>query len=209
MDKYDIRLEFKDNVFCSLELSEDPWLRNEFRICADDENEVRHEVGSMKVYKLNYSEMSRRGVPLWMAFDDLSMETSQCYDVVFTKKGDLRRAFWHEYYGLEEYFARDFHFLDRIEINEEFKGYGIAGKATQIYLENFANGEDAVYFKAFPLQYEGQFHDKPYGRKFDGGFKTAQSKLCSYYESQGFRRIGKTEHFFFVVDDFMSKRVRE
>lgn len=32
------------------------------------------------------------------------------------------------------------------------------------------------------------------------------SMLCRYYESQGFRRIGKTEHFFFVVDDFLSMR---
>ena len=35
---------------------------------------------------------------------------------------------------------------------------------------------------------------------------TCQAKLCRYYERQGFRRIGKTEHFFFVVDDFLSMR---
>ena len=139
-----------------------------------------------------------------MAFDDFSMEASECYDVLFTKKGDLRKAFWDQYYGLEEFFARDFHFLERIEVNENFKGNDIAGIATRIYLENFANADDVAYLKAFPLQHESQFNDKPYNREFKGDLKSSQSKLCRYYEHLGYRRIGKTEHFFFVVDQFLS-----
>ena len=139
-----------------------------------------------------------------MAFDDFSMEVSECYDVLFTKKGNLRKSFWHRNYGLEEYFARDFHFLERIEVNENFKGNGIAGIATRIYLENFANSDDVAYLKAFPLQHESGFDDKPYNREFKGDLKLSQAKLCQYYEHLGFRRIGKTEHFFFVVDHFLS-----
>ena len=206
MEVESVRLELVYNDMGLVSSLEEPWGRYTFRICAYDESHVRHEAGKMEVSKLSYGEVERRGMSLGMIFDDFSMETSQCYDVVFTKKGDLRKAFWHQYYGLEEYFARDFHFLNRIEIKEEFKGRGIAGIATQIYFEHFANGNDVAYLKAFPLQHESQFYDKPYSREFSGDFKTDFSKLCKYYERLGFRRIDKTEHFFFVVDDFLSKR---
>ena len=204
---YNIRLVLGRNSFGLLSQEDDPWIRYSFDILLNDEDNPGQIVGSMQASKLSYGEMSRRGVPLGMAFDDLSMEASACYDVIFTKKGDLRKAFWDPYYGLEEYFARDFHFLERIEISENFKGNGIAGIATQIYLENFANYDDVAYLKAFPLQHECQFHDKPYNREFKGDFKVNQARLCRYYERLGFRRIGKTEHFFFVVDHFLSQRI--
>ena len=199
-----IRLVLGENSFGLLSQEDAPWIRFSFDILLDEEDGPGQVVGSMQASKLSYGEMSRRGVPLWLAFDDFSMETSECYGVLFTKKGGLRKAYWDPPYGLEEFFARDFHFLERIEINENFKGNGIAGIATQIYLENFANFEDVAYLKAFPLQHESRLHDKPYNREFKGDFKASQAKLCQYYEHLGFRRIGKTEHFFFVVDHFLS-----
>ena len=199
-----IRLVLGENSFGLLSQEDAPWIRFSFDILLDEEDSPGQIVGSMQVSKLSYGEMFRRGLPLWSAFDEFSMEVSECYDVLFTKKGDLRKAFWHRNYGLEQYFARDFHFLERIEVNENFKGNGIAGIATRIYLENFANSDDVAYLKAFPLQHESRRDDKPYNREFQGDFKSSQAKLCQYYEHLGFRRIGKTEHFFFVVDHFLS-----
>ena len=204
INDYAIRLVSGRNSFGQLSIEDDPWIRYSFDILLDEEDGSGQVVGSMQASKLSYGEVFRRGLPLWMAFDDFSMEASACYVVLFTKKGNLRKAFWHQYYGLEEYFARDFHFLERIEVNENFKGNGIAGIATRIYLENFANSDDVAYLKAFPLQHESQFEDKPYNREFQGDFKSSQAKLCQYYEHLGLRRIGKTEHFFFVVDHFLS-----
>ena len=207
INDYDIKLVLGGNSFGLLSQKDDPWVRYSFDIILDEEDGPGQVVGNMQASKLSYGEMSRRGLPLWMAFDDLSMETSECYVVLFTKSGDLRKAFWDPSYGLEEYFARDFHFLERIEVNENFKGNGIAGIATQIYLENFANSDDVAYLKAFPLQHESRLNDKPYCREFKGDFKANQAKLCQHYERLGFRRIGKTEHFFFVVDHFLSQRM--
>ena len=207
INDYDIRLVLERNSFGLLSQEDDPWVRYSFDILLNGADSPGQIVGSMQVSKLNYGEMSRRRLPLWMAFDDFLEEASECYKVLFTKKGNLRKAFWHPYYGLEEYFDRDFHFLERIEINESFKGQDIAGIATQIYLENFANSEDVAYLKAFPLQHESRFNDKPYCRELNGDLKANQTKLCQYYERLGFRRIGKTEHFFFVVDQFLSQRM--
>ena len=204
INDHDIKLVLGRNSFGLLSQEDDPWIRYSFDILLDEEDGSGQIVGSMQASKLSYGEMSRRGLPLWMAFDDFSMDVSECYDVLFTKKGNLRKSFWHRNYGLEEYFARDFHFLERIEVNENFKGNGIAGIATRIYLENFANSDDVTYLKAFPLQHESRFDDKPYNREFKGDLKLSQAKLCQYYEHLGFRRIGKTEHFFFVVDHFLS-----
>ena len=203
---YDVKIVLGMNSFGLLSRKDDPWVRYSFDIFWDEEEAPGQIVGSMQMSKLSYGEMSLRGLTLCLAFDDFLMETSECYDVLFTKTGDLRKAFWDPSYGLEEYFARDFHFLEQIEINENFKGNGIAGIATQIYLENFANYDDVAYFKAFPLQHESRFDDKPYCREFEGDFRANQAKLCQYYAHLGFRRIGKTEHFFFVVDHFLSQR---
>lgn len=202
----DVRLILENNGIESLSLNDGPWIRYEFRISICDDHGIYHDAGKMKASKLNICEMYRRRESLFLAFDDLSEETSCCYDILFTKKGNLKKAFWQENYGLDEWFSRDFHFLDRIEINESFKGHGFAGVVTQIYLENLANGDDVAYLKAFPLQHEEQFHDKPYGRAFEGGLMACQEKLCKYYETLGLSRIGKTPHFFFVVDEFLTKR---
>ena len=204
INDYDIKLVLGRNSFGLLSQEDDPWIRYSFDILLDEEDGPGRVVGSMQASKLSYGEVSRRRLSLRMAFDDLSMEASECYDVLFTKKGNLRKSFWHEEYGWEEYFARDFHLLERIEVNENFKGNGIAGITTRIYLENFADSDDVAYLKAYPLQHERRFGDKPYNREFKCDLKSSQAKLCQYYEHLGFRRIGKTEHFFFVVDHFLS-----
>ena len=208
--KYDFdytRIELIGPSFGQLVHTDEPWVRHEFKIVVpvDVMRDESVEAGRMTIYKLNYSVMSIWGLSLWTAFDDFSDETARCYDVVFDEKEEIRKPFWHEYYGQEGYLCNDFHFLSRIEIDEEFKGHDLAGIATRIYFENFANGNDVAYLKAFPLQHEATNDDKPYKRTFKGSEKACFEKLSKYYEKLGFRRIGKTNHFFFVVDDFLRK----
>ena len=205
INDYDIRLVLGKNGVRLLSQDEDPWIRYSFDILLDEEDGPGQIVGSMQVSKLNIGEVYRRHIPLWEVFDDYSAETAECYCVVFDKRGKLRKHFRCSEYGQEDYLTNDFHFLNRIEIDESFKGEGLVGIATQIYLENFANGSDVAYMKAFPLQFEA--NAKPYKRQFFGAYKECLAKLCKYYEKLGFRRIGKTEHFFFVVDHFLSQRM--
>ena len=42
----------------------------------------------------------------------------------------------------------------------------------------------------------------------EGDERACFAKLCKYYEKIGFRRIGRNNHFFFVVDDFLGKCAR-
>lgn len=205
INDYNIRLVLGRNSFGFLSQEDDPWVRYSFDILMDEEDGPGQIVGNMQVSKLNIGEVYRRRVSLWEVFDDYSAETSECYRVVFDKKGCLRRPFRCSEYGQESYLTNDFHFLDRIEIDESVKGQGVAGVVTQIYLENFANGSDVAYLKAFPLQFEET--TKPYRRQFDGTHEECRERLCKYYEKSGFRRIGKTEYFFFVVDHFLSQRM--
>ena len=204
INDYDIRLLLVRNSFGLLSQDEDPWIRYSFDILLDEEDCHGKIVGCMQVSKLNIGEVYRRRVPFWEVFDDYSAETSECYCAVFDKNGCLRKPFRCSEYGQENYLTNDFHFLGRIEIDENAKGQGVAGVATQIYFENFANGNDVAYLKAFPLQFEST--TKSYKRQFDGMYEECRTRLCKYYEKLGFRRIGKTEHFFFVVDQFLSQR---
>lgn len=199
-----VRLVAKNSNFGLLSQSYSSWSEHTFDIVVYGDNDADIVAGQMCVYKLNVGDVLRQKIPMELAFDSFLQETYDCYNVVFTQKGSLRKPFWDEYYGQMEDLFNDFHLLSRVEIDERFKGNGVAGIATQIYLENFANGSDVAYFKAFPLQYEG--NGKLYKRTFASDFKLCEKKLCAYYQSLGFRRIGKTPHFFFVVDDFLDKR---
>lgn len=187
----------------------DYWHEYCFSIMMSTDAESEVKVGHMRVSKLNWGSAQMRSMTLFDAFDVHTMETAACYDVVFDEKGNIRKRFQDDGNGLFEFLTSDFHYLEEIQIYEKYSGRGLVGKAIAIYLENFASPSDAVYFKGFPLQHDDSGKHAQVTRKFKGSLKTCQSKLCRYYESQGFRRIGKTEHFFFVADDFLSKRDNE
>lgn len=203
-EEFDVRLVMGRVGFGLVSQGESPWTRYEFAILVGKDGGREQVAGHLEASKLSLGEVYRQRMPLWMAFDDYSSAAWNCYAAVFTNKGDIRKAFWDSQYDQEDFLLSDFHHLERIEIEEKFKGHGLAGIATQIYLENFASGKDVAYLKAFPLQCEAR--DEPYGRAFGGSEKECQQKLCGYYERLGFRRIGRSPHFFFVVDQFLDRR---
>jgi hypothetical protein len=204
MSSYDVSLVATNLSFRPLSKFDSDWIKHEFNIlvCKDNEKEV--VAGRLLVYKLNVGNVIRQNCSLFDAFDCFSQEAYDCYVKVFDDKEEVRKAFQDERCGLYDVLTDDFHLLSMIEIDEAFKGNSLAGIAIQIYLENFANGSDVAYFKAFPLQH-GVANGESYKRTFRGGLKTCEVKLCEYYQRLGFRRIGKTSDFFFVVDDFLDK----
>lgn len=204
ISSYDVSLVATNPSFRPLSSFDSDWIKHEFNVMVrvDDEKEV--VAGQLLVYKLNVGNVIRQNRSLFDAFDCFSQEAYDCYVKVFDDNEDVRKAFQDERCGLYDVLTDDFHLLSVIEIDEAFKGNGLAGIAIQIYLENFANGSDVAYFKAFPLQH-GVANGESYKRTFRGGLKTCEAKLCEYYQRLGFRRIGKTSDFFFVVDDFLDK----
>ncbi len=164
------------------------------------------EIGKMEALKFNRGVAERSHSSLFSAFDEYMTETLECYDVVFDENGNIRKEFQDPYYGVEDDLFEDFHILFRVELDERYKGHGLVAHVTRIYLENFANANDLVYVKAFPLQFEARREPRPLARSFAGSFAACRSRLCKYYERIGFRRIGKTNHFFFVADHFLSGR---
>ena len=205
-----IALRLSNNTISLLPRCEAPWSHFSFDICAWTSNpDTLIDVGTMDVSKLNIGEVFRQKLSLFDAFDMYTQEAHECYCAVFDDDGNIREPFWDDRHGLDDFLCNDFHFLERIEIDERYKGHGIAGVATRIYLENFANYNDVAYFKAFPLQHEMHFEKKPYKRAFKGSYETCCKKLCKHYEQLGFRRIGKSQHFFFTVDDFLEKNQQD
>jgi hypothetical protein len=204
ISSYDVSLVATNPSFRPLSSFDSDWIKHEFNVMVrvDDEKEV--VAGQLLVYKLNVGNVIRQNRSLFDAFDCFSQEAYDCYVKVFDDNEEVRKAFQDERCGLYDVLTDDFHLLSMIEIDEAFKGNGLAGIAIQIYLENFANGSDVAYFKAFPLQH-GVANGESYKRTFRGGLKTCEAKLCEYYQRLGFRRIGKTSDFFFVVDDFLEK----
>ena len=189
----------------------DYWTDFSFEIMLDCRRDLSDcvftKVGELQVLRLNYVYAYNQEPNLFEMFDGDYRETSDCYAAIFDNKERIRKPFRDEgRWNLDEFLMTDLHVLNRIQIDEAFKGNGIAGEASRIYLERFANGNDAYYLKAFPLQFEWHKGEKKYPRAFKGSFRTCQANLCKYYEQLGFRRIGRTPHFFGSVDDFLYKQ---
>ena len=201
---HDVRLVATNPSYSVLSDFDSDWITHTFNILLYVEGDKEVVAGRLLVYKLNVGNVIRQNRSLFDAFDCFSQEAYDCYVKVFDDNEEVRKAFQDERCGLYDILTDDFHLLSMIEIDEAFKGNSLAGIAIQIYLENFANGSDVAYFKAFPLQH-GVANGESYKRTFRGGLKTCEAKLCEYYQRLGFRRIGKTSDFFFVVDDFLDK----
>jgi hypothetical protein len=202
-----VEILLKDSNFSLIENKSSQWKEYNFDILlSSEEYDPSIVVGKMKVYKLNVGEVLRKKVSMFDAFDCFLQETYDCYSVVFDEEDNIKKAFGDEYYDQMENLFNDFHLLSYLEIDERFKGNELTAIAVQIYLEYFANAEDVMYFKGFPLQFSDS-KDLFYKRNFKGEFKECEKKLCSYYQKLGFRRIGKSPNFFFVVDNFLKKRM--
>ena len=215
VDLSHVVLKLEDADFSRIE--GDCWTHFSFRILKwpDDtetySDEILLSVGHLEVLRLNWAVANEQEKSLLDIFYSDWSQTIDCYEAIFDKKDHLRKPFRDESsFGLFEDLTTDLHILDRITIDEHFKGQGITGEASRIYLERFASGYDAYYVKAFPLQFEGnETHPQDdYPRKFNGTFRACQEKLCKYYQELGFRRIGKTPHFFGSVEDYYYRRQR-
>ena len=168
---------------------------------------AEQDVGKLRARKLHVEDAHwRKGFSLLEAFDNDTMDIAQYYDVIFKKNGDLRERFSDERYDIGGgMLPGDFHILETISIDERFKGHDIAREATAVYLESFARGDDAVFFKAFPLQYDAKTEAGDLHRSFVGSFNACQSRLCKYYERIGFSRVGTTPYFFFAAGTFLDR----
>lgn len=212
-DRSRVVLKLEDTDFSRIE--GDYWTRFSFRIMQwsdspqvfSDENLLK--LGQLEILRLNSAIALQSRESLFDIFNSMFSQTIDCYEAIFDKKEHLRKPFRDESsFGLFEDLTTDLHILDRITIDERFKGHGITGEASRIYLERFAGGYDAYYIKAYPLQFEGnETHPQDdYPRKFNGTFRACQEKLCKYYQELGFRRIGKSPYFFGTVEDFFLRR---
>ena len=201
---HDVRLVATNPSYSVLSDFDSGWITHTFNILLYVEGDKEVVAGRLLVYKLNVGNVIRQKRSLFDAFDCFSQETYNCYVTIFDDNEDVRKAFQDERCGQYDALINDFHLLSVLEIDEAFKGNYLTGTVLQIYLENFANGSDVAYLKAFPLQHSAA-NSAPYKRMFKGGLKACEAKLCEYYQSLGFRRIRKRSDFFFVVDDFLDK----
>ena len=206
-------LKLEDTDFSRIE--GDYWTRFSFRIMQwsnspqmfSDENLLK--LGQLEVLRLNYAISLKSRESLFDIFYSMFSETIDCYEAIFDRNEHLRKPFRDEdSFCVSADLITDLHILNRISIEEQFKGHGITGEASRIYLERFASGYDAYFIKAFPLQFEGDQTRlrEDYPRRFKGSFISCQNKLCKYYEQLGFRRIGKSPYFFGTVEDFFLRR---
>jgi len=206
-------LKLDDTDFSRIE--GDCWTRFSFRIIQwsdspqmfSDENLLK--LGQLEVLRLNSAIALKSGESLFDIFSSMFSETLECYEAIFDSNAHLRKPFRDEdSFNVSEDLITDLHILNRITIEEQFKGHGITGEASSIYLERFASRYDAYFVKAFPLQFEGDQNSPrdDYPRLFKGSFKSCQNKLSKYYERLGFRRIGKSPYFFGTVEDFFLRR---
>jgi hypothetical protein len=111
---------------------------------------------------------------------------SELFDIQYTENGMIFRVN-DEYEELfSEVYENRIMLLDKIEINDLYRGHGIANKLITFLKRTF---NCPIILKPYPLQYEGE------GKDNDKEFKRDLKKVVDSYKKCGFKKVRKGSDF--------------
>jgi len=106
-----------------------------------------------------------------------------------------------------DFLSGDFFILMSLNIFPEYRGYDLGNAVTWLFYRNFCRYNDILMLLAFPLQFgltsEEQNKCKP--GEFTGSQQECTKRLANYYKKLGFRRIGRSDFYFFLCEYTMKR----
>jgi hypothetical protein len=141
-------------------------------------------VGTVKGFKVDIWGALDRRIHSLDVCDSHSEELMECYEELFDGH-HLREDLNLESVG-------NLLVVERLEIDPKHRGFGLGLLSLLKTIKEFRGGCCMVAIKPFPLQYCGEgAKDK------DRDFVPARKKLINYWCRLGFRRVPRSEYFYF------------
>jgi len=146
-------------------------------------------VGKVRGQRVELGEAEERGSSLFDVFDAQSEELCGYYETLFDRHtGDLLDGFDLSVIG-------DLLVVHEISIVPKYQGLNLGLLTMLQTFRTFGGGCALVAIKPFPLQFTGKVN-----KKNERKFNMAQGKLRDYWSQLGFRRVRKTDYYYFPLE---------
>jgi GNAT superfamily N-acetyltransferase len=166
----------------------------------DDEvgsGEPNVKVGKIEAFYIDRVRIIDKGHSFYVAMDDISSDTRECYEALI----DQESGDWKEEVAAligENALIRDnILLINRLEIEERFRGRGIGAKVAHEVIGTFGSQCAVIVCKPFPLQYKG-YLEKKRTLAEDKQRRSAFRKVAAFWKSVGFHKLPSSEHFVFA-----------
>jgi hypothetical protein len=148
-------------------------------------------VGELRVVMLDVWRAAEEGIDLWDAADAADGDMEALVSTFF-EDGELRASVLH---GLHFASNHNLLYIDRVEINEEYRGNGLALAAIDRAIQILGEGCGYAAIKPLPLQFVGKV-----SKSDPKAVKGATTKLRKHYRRMGFRNLGRSNFMAMNLD---------
>lgn len=165
----------------------------------DDSDEPNVKLGEIDVYYCDRIRALDEGQGFWAAMDDAGHDTMECYEALIDQKtGDWKRAV-REFVGEDALIMDNVLLINRLELEERFRGKGLARKVVDEVIKTFRSQCAVIACKPFPLQYSGYMSSENESevkspddeKRRRGAFK----KVAAFWRAAGFRKLPSSEFY--------------
>jgi len=143
------------------------------------------EVGYVRATLMRIGDALDTGISAIDVLDAISEETAECVALFDRRTGHLRESVSNQ---LDQSFTSDVLLVERLQIAEEHRGYGLGLLAMRAVINAFAHPQCLVVCKPFPLQFAGQVT-----RVNEREAEIAQKKVGEHWQKVGFQRVPRSE----------------
>jgi hypothetical protein len=140
-------------------------------------------VGTIELYVIDLYRGIDKGWPPWEVVDSFDSGLAK-FCVLFDRD---ESTFHPKVLRLTKVEMSGLLILNRIEIEEKFRGRALGLQAIQLVCDRFQNWCQVAALKAFPLQWEGKVE----GQKDKEGLLRDQAKLVRHYRRAGFKSFNR------------------
>lgn len=182
---YAVRFKIEDSALHENEEGYDLIKNFDGEIVGKTEDEAETIIGHVRGSRVALDEACDRRIGLYNLFD-LDGELLDFYESMFDPATDDIR----ENLGLDGF--GDMLCIHLIEINPEYRGQNLGLLTLLQTIKTFGGGCSVAAIKPFPPQFSQKVNEESRDE-----FGKCQKKLQKYWQQFGFRRVGRTEYYYY------------
>jgi hypothetical protein len=165
----------------------------------DDYSEPHVKIGEIHVFYCDRVRALHEGESLFEAMDDTGSGAMACYEALIDQEtGDLKDEV-KELIGEDALVLDNILLIERLEIDERFRGKGIGAKVFYEVLKTFGSQCAVIAGKPFPLQYQGYLDPENEADRKEPGSeqkrRAAFRKVTTFWKNLGFRKLPSSEFY--------------
>lgn len=175
----------------------------------EEDEDADYGEPDLKMGEIDISHVDRIRVineyqSFWEVMDEFS-ETRQCYKALIDEASGDWKDEVKDLIGEDALIYDNLLLINRLEIEERFRGKGIGAKVAREVIDSFGSTAAVIACKPFPLQYRG--YREP-GRRNAPGYerkrRAAFRKVAAFWKKVGFEKLPSSGYYVWSPLDFVT-----